>query len=167
MISFTYAKFLQNICLGICLAIFSLPASAMCFYNKMNPSDYLPKGYNASHSEKTVRFGFKRNGAHLTYSKSVGINQHQCIGGGGATVEIAPISFYFWDSSAQHVGPHGYVVVETEPSSVSTASNKHFKLKMKVYSQSNALQHTYKMNLRCKVDPGGLLDSPALKCWGI
>jgi len=152
MKSLAQKKLLRNICLGVFLSVVSLSASAMCFYNKMNPSDFAPEGYNLSQDDKTVVFNFGHDGIHFYYNKSVGLNQHQCIGDGGASVAIALMGLGPWEASTQHVDPHGYVVVETEPSDLSTAYAKYFKVNMKVYSQSNSIQNTFTQNIRCTVD---------------
>jgi len=155
-----YKRVLLGISISISLLLLASPASAMCFYNKMNPRDFVPEGYYVSQGKKAVKFVFEHDGIHFYYSKRVSLNQHQCIGGGGASVSIAPLgSLDPWPETTKHVDPHGYVVVETEPSDWSTSDTKYFKLKMSVYSQSNALQNTFTRNLEC------ISDYPSLRCW--
>jgi len=162
MLSKAYKRVLLGISISISLLLLASPASAMCFYNKMNPSDFKPDGYNLSQNEKAVGFDFQRDGLHLDYIKNVSINQHQCIGGGAASVSLHLMGYHLYESYS-HVDPHGYVVVETEPSDLSTASVKYFKIKMSVYSQSNALHNSYTRNMRCSLY-SGISGSPFLRC---
>jgi len=148
MISFTYAKCLQNICLGICLAIFSLPASAMCFYNKMKPKDFTPDGYTLSQDDKTVQF-FYKGGRH---QKNVSINQHQCINDGKETVDADVFHLGPFTVEGRHmadVEANGAVVIKTESLNPYTKGAKYFKLIANIYSGSNALQQSWYVNMKC------------------
>jgi len=158
MISFTYAKFLQNICLGICLAIFSLPASAICFYNKINPHDIEPSGFSRK-GFYPVKFYFQHtDGLHFQYSKEVSLDGHQCIGAKGGSAAVSALVFldhyaeYATETSTLSVTPHGYVVLSTQPVNMSGNGTKYFKLIISSYSKSNALQKTVVKNMSCTLD---------------
>jgi len=159
MLSKAYKRVLLSVSMIISLFLLASPASAMCFYNKINPSDFAPEGYTLSQEEKTIGFRFTHDGFHMTHEKFVPISEHQCIGGDGASVILHLMAGY---TSESHVDPHGYVVVETEPSDLSDSNAKYFKLKMSVYSRSNALQNSVTSNMGCAVG-----NMPYLHCWTI
>jgi len=167
MLSMAYKKTLAAVSLALALSILALPASASCFYNKINPHDFSPKGDQISSSNMQVLFLVKLDkGHHLWYRHWVSLGEHICVGGKGVNSAVhAPGDNFYALFNNLHAGPHGYIVATSESLGISSKYAKYVKFTVSSYSNSNALTKSVSKDLKCTVvhySPD--IDGSSLKC---